>query len=133
MTLKEIAEQQRISARYLQLIWHALQEHQSSPGPWDQLMVPWRALPAEAYHHGLGHDAPLLTTVRLACGRIRDDLVQIRKQYEPHFDNLEADGIHKGSQPFVLWKNNQYANLPYFIADRLFRALSKANLDGKLL
>ena len=39
---------------------------------------------------------------------MRDYVVEIRKQLEPHFENLDVDGIHDGAQAFVLWKNRQY-------------------------
>jgi hypothetical protein len=109
VTLTDIADQQRLSAGYLQRIWDALQEHRTSPGPWETLMAHWQALPVQAYQHAVNHDEHQLAAVRQACGQIRDDLMRTRQQYESHFDNLEVDGIHKGSQPFVLWKNKQYA------------------------
>lgn len=109
VTLKQIAQRQCISERYLQLIWDALQAHQASPGPWEQLMALWHALPDQVYYYGPGNDDQRLETVLMACKQIRDELMQYRKQFEPHFDNIEVEGIHKGSQPFVLWKNKQYA------------------------
>ncbi len=109
VALEKIAEQQRISVRYLQLIWDAIHEHATSPGPWDKLIGQWRALPADLNDDNPADDEPLTAKVRKACEQLRDDVVNIRRQFEPHFDNLQADGIHKGSQPFVLWKNKQYA------------------------
>jgi hypothetical protein len=41
---------------------------------------------------------------------MRDFVVSLRRKLEPAIDNLDLKGIHKGSQPFVLWKNDQYAS-----------------------
>ena len=32
-----------------------------------------------------------------------------RSRVEPKVENLDLTGSHKGSQPFVLWKNRQYS------------------------
>lgn len=107
--LAEIAQDQQLSVRYLQLIWDALQAQPKRGGPWDELHSQWRALTSQLDAEGDGVTPATPSQVRAACEQMRDYVLEVRKQFEPHFDNLNARGIHKGSQPFVLWKNKQYA------------------------
>ncbi len=41
--------------------------------------------------------------------RMRDFILEARKRFEPTFENLHIEEVHKGTQAFVLWKNKQYA------------------------
>ena len=47
--------------------------------------------------------------VRKECGAIRDWIVALREKLMQQFDNLRLKGVAEGSQPFILWKNRQYA------------------------
>ncbi|HUQ72537.1 MAG TPA: DUF1592 domain-containing protein, partial [Planctomycetaceae bacterium] len=47
---------------------------------------------------------------RHSCEEMRDYVVRLRKRLEFQFPDLQAAGIHKGSQTFVLWKNRRYAS-----------------------
>ncbi len=111
--LKKIAAEYAISGRYLQLIWNALQTNSQRGGHWDSLQAQWQALPDLPSRQGdlatSSSKSQIEAQVRIACAKMRDYVSETRKQYEPHFDNLHASGIHNGSQPFVLWKNKQYA------------------------
>lgn len=98
-SLADIARQQRVSTKYLSTVWHALTEEQVDFGPLATLQQMWRDLP---------HD-PLEKGVRAECERMRDFVLRERSRFEPKLDNLQISGVHKGSQPFVLWKNDQYA------------------------
>jgi hypothetical protein len=44
-----------------------------------------------------------------ACQQLAQQIQAVRDALQPSIVNLEAAGIHKGSQTFVLWKNRQYA------------------------
>ena len=59
----------------------------------------WNQLPQSAH----------IDQSRLGCERMRDFVIQARQRFEPTFDNLRIEGVHKGTQAFVLWKNKQYA------------------------
>lgn len=46
---------------------------------------------------------------RSGCAKLRDFVIDLRKRLEPDVRDITMNGIHKGAQPFVLWKNGQYA------------------------
>lgn len=100
-TLEDIAAAERVSPKYLAMVWSVLEEAQEEVGPIARLQAMWRELP--------GPTADRPDVPRDVCEQMRDYVVQLRKKLEPKFDNLDVPGIHKGSQPFVLWKNRQYA------------------------
>lgn len=97
-TLEEYADAQALSRKYLQSIWEALHSPVSA-GPLARLQQMWRDLPEDA---GASEG-------RAACDEMRDYALAARQLFEPYFDNLTIEGVHKGSQSFVLWKNRQYA------------------------
>lgn len=99
-TLADVAEDEHVSAKYLAAIWSLLTEPAEDVGPIAKLQTMWQALPSRAAR---GSDA------RQGCETMRDYVVELRRQLEPQVENLRAEGIHTGSQPFVLWKNRQYA------------------------
>ena len=80
------------------MIWHALTEP-VEVGPLATLQEIWNKLP----------DAAQRSETRAACAPMRDYVVRTRKQFEPKFENLHINQVHKGTQSFVLWKNKQYA------------------------
>lgn len=94
-----IAKQEQVSDTYLSLVWHALTKDGVDIGPLKPLQQMWIALPGPAE----------IDQVREACVRMRDYVVRTREQFEPTFENLRIEGVHKGTQAFVLWKNKQYA------------------------
>lgn len=61
----------------------------------------WRELPVP---HGKQPDL-----ARAGCERMRDWVASLRLELRTEFANLEVRGIAAGSQPFVLWKDRQYA------------------------
>ncbi|MEX2174882.1 MAG: DUF1592 domain-containing protein [Pirellulaceae bacterium] len=101
ISLAEIAEQEQISPKYLALVWTALSEEPTDVGPLARLQAMWRELPAPEGNQP--------AVARRGCEAMRDYVIQLRAKLEPRFDNLDVRGIHDGSQPFVLWKNRQYA------------------------
>ena len=100
-TLTEFATEARISPKYLAAIWSALTERHEEIGPISNLQAMWRELPA-------GNRIEQ-RVVRAGCERMRDFVVGLRQKLKPQFRNLAIRGIAAGSQPFVLWKNRQYA------------------------
>ena len=101
VTLAECAAADRISLPYLATIWSALAGAPEQAGPMAALQAMWRELPAPR-----GHQPDL---ARADCERMRDFVASLRQKLKPEFANLAVRGIAPGSQPFVLWKDQQYA------------------------
>lgn len=122
--LNALATQHGLSAKYLRLLWQRLTKDDSSEakapnGPMAGLLGLWNALPT------MGKEGD----VRAACVSMREFVIQERAKYEPKIDNLEISGVHKGSQPFVLWKNDQYAAYRRKPSDTAIRAALKEYSD----
>ena len=98
-TLGDVAEAANVSAKYLATVWSTLVEPSDDVGPIAKLQEMWRELPDEAGE---------VDNVRRGCEAMRDYVVELRRLLEPQFENLSGAGIHKGAQPYVLWKNRQY-------------------------
>ncbi len=47
---------------------------------------------------------------REGCEQLRNFIVDLRNRLQPEIKDLNVRGIHRGAQPFVLWKNDQYAS-----------------------
>ena len=99
-TLDDIAKEHRVSAKYLSTIWQTLTDENHDIGPLGKIRNTWRGLSKEANDN----------EVRDECERLRDYVLKTRKQFEPWVDLLRVDGVHVGSQPFVIWRNDQYAS-----------------------
>lgn len=97
-TLGELAERAGISAKYAATVWDLLNKPEAV-GPIANLQGMFRASSFET-------DA---ASVLRCCKQMRDYTVELRPKLSPKFENLYIEGNHKGSQPFVLWKNRQYA------------------------
>ncbi|MCI0540594.1 MAG: DUF1587 domain-containing protein, partial [Verrucomicrobiales bacterium] len=101
-TLADFAAADGLSGKYLATIWSTLTESRESIGPIATLQKMWQALPvATGKEHGMA---------RRECERMRDVVVGLRQKLKHEFKNLAIRGIAPGSQPFVLWKNRQYAS-----------------------
>lgn len=102
-TIDETAAAAGVSRKYLERVWSLLEDPQAQTdvGPSARLQILWRELPAPTA------DDP--HAAREACEQMREYVVELRKKLEPTFENLKVRGVHAGSQPFVLWKNRQYA------------------------
>lgn len=110
--LAEFAAETGLSAKYLATIWSLLEEGAQARGPNETsetngmksvlltLRTQWRELPSDANQQ---RDA------QSGCRRLRDFVVEARKQFEPRVDKVQVDGISSGSQPLVLWRNRQLA------------------------
>lgn len=98
--LAAVAQAQQVSPKYLQTIWKTLEQEPSDLQPFAGLQELWRALPV---------DASDTDAARAGCQKMKAYVLRLRKKLEPTFPNLYIQGNHRGSQPFVLWKNRQYA------------------------
>ncbi len=101
VTLNDVAEQNGVSRKYLATIWSLLADEKESAGPMSKLQQMWQLLPPPKDSNDKLHTD---------CEKMRDFVVEIRQQLITEFDHLYIEGNHKGSQPFVLWRNRQYAS-----------------------
>jgi hypothetical protein len=92
--LDRIASEAGLSAKYLALVWSALNEPGADVGPMAAVRKVWVELPA----------------VRSGCMHLRDLVLRLRKELKPTVKPLTVDGISPGSQPVVLWNNQQLAS-----------------------
>ena len=90
-----------ISPKYLGTIWSTLTGATEKDGPIATLQKMWRELPAPQ-----GKEPDL---ARDGCEQMRDFVTDLRQKLKPAVTNLVVRGIAPGSQPFVLWKDEQYA------------------------
>jgi hypothetical protein len=102
-TLAEVAAETGISPKYLATIWSTLTETTETVGPIAALQALWKELP----------DVAMPQAARTGCERMRDFVVDVRKQLVPVVKNLTAPGVQNGSQTLVMWKNRQ------FVANRM--------------
>lgn len=102
-TLADIAWHRRLSPKYLSIIYVTLQREDIQYGPLAKLQSMWRRLPKpdQVSEH--------TESAKLSCRCMQDYVLAVRPQLSPTFENLEIDGVHNGTQAFVLWKNKQYA------------------------
>ncbi len=100
VTLDDFANEAGISAKYLKSVWSVLHDDGFDAGPLGELREDWRKLPVDAQKH---------VEASRACEKLRDQILQRRKELSPKIDKLQVNGISPGSQPLVLWKNREVA------------------------
>lgn len=100
-TLEQVASERGVSSKYLATVWDILTDVKDAVGPVQTLREKWDALPA---------DSSQKEAAETGCREMSDFVARVRRQLSPQFDNLYIEGNHKGSQPFVLWKNRQHAS-----------------------
>jgi hypothetical protein len=104
-TLADFAAEDRLSSKYLATIWSTLAEAPEEAGPIATLQAMWLELPIPREKKGENE----ADAARRGCERMRDFVVRLRQKLKQEFQNLAIHGIADGSQPFVLWKDRQYA------------------------
>lgn len=100
LSLADIAEEKRLSSKYLATIWSIVSDPEPQPGPLGEVLGLWRNLPSDV-------DKP--TELQGACEHLRDFVVTQRKKLTPPPAKMHVEHISDGSQPFVLWRNRQLA------------------------
>ena len=98
--LADIAKARGLSARYLDTLGNLLYNPGSHLGPLDDLRTRWKSRPKFARD-----DA----SVKSWCDSLQRELVAQRKSLTPTIANLNVKGMSKGSQPLVIWRNEQLA------------------------
>lgn len=83
-----------LSKKYLALVQSALTEGEAA-GPLAEVRKAFNALPKQ--------------NARPGCEKLRDLVLNLRKQHKPKIDKLSAPGISGGSQPFLIAANAQLA------------------------
>jgi len=121
-TLANFASEAKVSPKYLGLVWSTLTAAPEKIGPGASLQSMWQQLPV------LRGNEPDLA--RTNCEAMRDFVLDVRQRLAPHFENLAVRGIAAGSQPFVLWKDRQYATNRLRWAGDIAQGSPKAKEEG---
>jgi hypothetical protein len=116
-SLADFAVEDKVSAKYLASIWHTLEEKETI-GPIAKLQKMWQALPAAKDNQR--------DIARAGCEQMRDFVKQLRAKLEPRFPNLAVKGLSASAQPFLMWKNRQYAT------HRMSYERNALQVDGQL-
>lgn len=95
--LGAFAAERGLSAKYLATLWETLNADVGTLGPVAALQGMWRGLPADE------------AAARAGCERMRDFVLSVRGPLVPKVPNLTVPGQNNGSQPLVLWKDQQMA------------------------
>ncbi len=102
-TLQSIVASAKVSPKYLESVWAALNDTSVTVGPIATLKERFNKLPAAT--------ATNQSEVRAACATMRDGIVALRKKLAWKFNNLRVPrGFSDGGQCFVLWKDLEYAS-----------------------
>lgn len=101
-TLLSLAEEAKISPKYLPMVWGILEETTEDVGPVATLQRMWRALPRPE------HKQPEL--VREGCEKMRNYVLHIRKLTARQFRSPKVQGLSGTSQPLMNWKLRAFAS-----------------------
>lgn len=96
-TLADIAAQNKVSPKYLATIWRTLAGTKEDSGPIAKLQTMWRALPS------------VESEIKTGADKLRDYVVQLRQQIAFQYTPIQVKGLSATAQPFLMWRNKQYA------------------------
>jgi len=112
--IPQIAGDCKVSPKYLGTVWNILTDIKDDVGPIQHLRNMWKNLPTDLNDQ---------QAAREGCQRMDEFVTTIRRRLEPRVTGLNVEGVHNGSQTFVLWKNDQYAaNRRRFSSDALIES-----------
>ena len=100
-TLTTIATENKLSPRYVAMVWQILEQQKEEVGPTVKLQAMWRELPAPK------SGQPEIA--RDGCVQMRDFVRKIRRHTEKLFDPPTLPGFNANFQPFVMWRNREIA------------------------
>ncbi len=101
-TLASIAAEQKVSAKYLPMVWGILEETPDAVGPIATLQTMWRALPAATSKQP--------DDLYKKCVEMRDFVQRIRNHTAMQFAAPIVRGLPAGSQALLDWKLRQFAS-----------------------
>ncbi|MES1261995.1 MAG: DUF1592 domain-containing protein, partial [Acidobacteriota bacterium] len=99
-TLSAMAEEAKVSPKYLPMVWQILEE-KDAIGPVAKLQTMWRALPAPG--------AAQPDALRAKCVEMSDFVTKIRAHTAMQFTAPLVRGLPAGSQPLLNWKLKEFA------------------------
>jgi mono/diheme cytochrome c family protein len=102
-TLTSIAAEENVSEKYLATIWRTLEETQETIGPLAKLQTMWSAIPPPS-------KPGAAAIARGEAEKMRDYVVQLRKKIEFTYTPIRVKGLGETAQPFLMYRNRQYAN-----------------------
>jgi hypothetical protein len=100
LTLAGAAADAKLSAKYLPMVWHILQE-KDAVGPIAKLQGMFNELPAPS--------AKPDDEVRAKCAAMRDFVMKIRTHTAMQFAAPKVKGLPAGSQPLLNWKLKEFS------------------------
>jgi hypothetical protein len=100
-TLATTALDDKVSVKYLPMVWGILEGTEDEAGPIAKLRGMWRALPAPA-----GKAEP--DGLRAQCVEMRDYVVKLRKLTAREFSAPVVRGLSAYSPPLINWKFRQF-------------------------
>jgi mono/diheme cytochrome c family protein len=103
-TLADCAAEEKVSPKYLGILWPELVKPESL-GPLAKVQAMFQALPVPS----APADEKQLAAVRAQAVKMRDFVVPLREKLAPRIPNLKLKAVATGSQPFIIWKNQQMA------------------------
>ncbi|HEX2489498.1 MAG TPA: DUF1592 domain-containing protein, partial [Blastocatellia bacterium] len=104
--LADIAAESGVSPKYLATVWRTLEEKKEEIGPTAKLQTMWRELPVPPT---LGERQRVEEDIKAGAGKMRDYVVQLRKKIEFKYMPIQVKGLGQTAQPFLMWRNKQYA------------------------
>ena len=117
-----------LSSRYLATIWATLTATAEEAGPIAALQALWRALPPPP----VPGDGSSPEDVRAGCERMRDFVVQLRRQLTPKVKNLTAPGLDDGSQSAGALEESPACSQPDALHRRRFADRAGLGKNGLL-
>jgi mono/diheme cytochrome c family protein len=100
-TLGDCAAEGNVSAKYLTTVLATLEDTTVEIGPLVKLQGMWKNLPPPDEHQP--------NVARAGCEQMRNYVAQLRRKVEPRFLNIVGGRLGSDAQPFLIWKNVQYA------------------------
>ncbi len=100
-SLAGIAVENKLTPRYLAMIWQLLEQTKEDVGPTVKLQAMWRQLPAP--------NANQPDIAWPGCVEMRDFVRRIRRHTEKLFNVPVVPGMSPNFQPFAIWRNRELA------------------------
>ena len=100
-TLARAAQDSGVSPKYLATVWTLLEDTTDPVGPLAALRTMWRELPAPK--------GPQASLPEGGAEALRDFVLRLRSKTAFKYTPLAGNGLRADGQPFLMWRNRQYA------------------------